>query len=121
MKNNAVIYGSAGQIEIPDIFWSPTVVIVNGEVRNFPLPKSAHTLNFPNSEGKTRLAIGAFVLECFLSDEKLHSLSLSWFQALFMKWKKLVDAWRRGNCKVPVCLIARLCSFIALFISRFNK
>ena len=62
MKNNAVIYGSAGQIEIPDIFWSPTVVIVNGEEKSFPLPKSAHTLNFTNSEGKMILAIGALVI-----------------------------------------------------------
>jgi len=51
MKNNAVIYGTSGQIEIPDIFWSPTSLLVNGEKIVFPVPSSKFLLNFPNSEG----------------------------------------------------------------------
>lgn len=51
MKNSAVIYGTSGQIEIPDIFWSPTSVLVNGEEMVFPVPNSKFTLNFPYSEG----------------------------------------------------------------------
>jgi len=51
LKNNAVIHGTLGRIEIPDVFWSPTQVLVNGKLTDFPFPKSLFKLNFPNSEG----------------------------------------------------------------------
>ena len=54
LKNNAVIHGTLGRIEIPDVFWSPTQVLVNGKLTDFPFPKSPFKLNFPNSEGEDK-------------------------------------------------------------------
>lgn len=65
LKNNAVVHGSSGRLEIPDSFWSPTDLIVtcstspgsyqlpvtNDTSFHFPLPKSVMPVNYPNSEG----------------------------------------------------------------------
>ncbi|CAI9732044.1 trans-1,2-dihydrobenzene-1,2-diol dehydrogenase isoform X3 [Octopus vulgaris] len=50
-RRDAYIYGTKGKIYIPGPFWSPTKIEVNGEEREFPLPKSDAKYYYPNSAG----------------------------------------------------------------------
>uniref|UniRef100_A0A0L8GZG8 Trans-1,2-dihydrobenzene-1,2-diol dehydrogenase n=1 Tax=Octopus bimaculoides TaxID=37653 RepID=A0A0L8GZG8_OCTBM len=50
-RTNAYIYGTKGKIYIHPPFWSTTKIEVNGEEREFPLPKSEAQYNYLNSSG----------------------------------------------------------------------
>ncbi|CAI9732040.1 trans-1,2-dihydrobenzene-1,2-diol dehydrogenase isoform X1 [Octopus vulgaris] len=50
-RRDVYIYGTKGKIYIPGQFWSPTKIEVNGEEREFPLPKSDAKYYYPNSAG----------------------------------------------------------------------
>lgn len=50
-KNNAVIYGTKGMIEVDSPFWAPTKIRKNDEEMEFPLPSTDAKFNFVNSAG----------------------------------------------------------------------
>ncbi|KAJ1525628.1 hypothetical protein ONE63_008846 [Megalurothrips usitatus] len=51
MSNDAIIYGTKGNIKIKDPFWCPTVVSCGDKTSEFILPPAAHPFNFTNSCG----------------------------------------------------------------------
>ncbi|XP_067830388.1 trans-1,2-dihydrobenzene-1,2-diol dehydrogenase-like isoform X1 [Heptranchias perlo] len=51
LPNQATISGTKGTITIPGFMWCPTSLVVNGKVREFPLPAPSQPLNFINSTG----------------------------------------------------------------------
>ncbi|XP_014767878.1 trans-1,2-dihydrobenzene-1,2-diol dehydrogenase isoform X1 [Octopus bimaculoides] len=69
-RRDAYIYGTKGKIYIHPPFWSPGKIEVNGEEREFPLPKSDAKYNYPNSSGLSyeaedvRLCFEKSQLEC---------------------------------------------------------
>lgn len=50
-KNNAIFYGTKGQVEIHSPFWSATKVTINNEEFEFPLPPGNLKFNHMNSAG----------------------------------------------------------------------
>ncbi|CAI9732039.1 trans-1,2-dihydrobenzene-1,2-diol dehydrogenase isoform X2 [Octopus vulgaris] len=50
-RTDAYIYGTKGKIYIHSPIWCTTKIEVNGEEREFPLPKSEAQFNYPNSNG----------------------------------------------------------------------
>ncbi|XP_029643985.1 trans-1,2-dihydrobenzene-1,2-diol dehydrogenase isoform X4 [Octopus sinensis] len=50
-RTDAYIYGTKGKIYVCPPFWGANKIEVNGEEREFPLPKSNATYNYPNSAG----------------------------------------------------------------------
>ncbi|XP_061733533.1 trans-1,2-dihydrobenzene-1,2-diol dehydrogenase-like isoform X1 [Nerophis ophidion] len=51
LANDALVVGTKGSIRIPSHMWCPETIVVNGEERNFPLPKPDLPLNFVHSTG----------------------------------------------------------------------
>lgn len=50
--NSATIIGANGQIKVPSVFWCPTSIIdVDGNEKNWPLPEAKYDFIFPNSCG----------------------------------------------------------------------
>ena len=47
----AVVCGSKGEIKIPKPFWCPTVLETPSGCKEYPLPKPALPVNFPNGQG----------------------------------------------------------------------
>uniref|UniRef100_A0A0L8GZ49 GFO/IDH/MocA-like oxidoreductase domain-containing protein n=2 Tax=Octopus bimaculoides TaxID=37653 RepID=A0A0L8GZ49_OCTBM len=66
-KSDAHIYGTQGKIYIHSPLWSTTKIEINGEEREFPLPKSDAVYNYPNSAGLAYEAEA--VRQCFEKGE----------------------------------------------------
>lgn len=51
LPSRALIIGAKGYIELPFTMWCPTVLVVNGQETQYPLPSTSHPLNYINSVG----------------------------------------------------------------------
>ena len=49
LPNEGTIIGTKGSIVIKAPFWCPTVVDINGELKEYSLPETAFPTNFKNS------------------------------------------------------------------------